>query len=150
MSPKRTLKQYLRPAIPLLILFRQDLGVGFAVRIEQVFAALLPRFPELGRCDVPVRPAFFENGMHVLAELLQSRPPKEPIAVVDFVNDKTRFEHDHMGDHRIVIGVSIFRYVEVLLDDAPGVRKERPVGPDPAAIFIRLDDVIGADCNKTA
>jgi hypothetical protein len=105
---------------------------------------------ELGRCDVPVRPAFFENGTQVLAELLQSRPPKEPIAVVDFVNDKTRFKHDHMGDHGIVIGVSVFRYVEVLLDYAPRVRKERPMGPDPAAIFIRLDDVISADRNKAA
>jgi hypothetical protein len=134
----------------LLILFRKNLGVGFAIRVEQVLAALLPRLFQLWRCNVPVRPAFLENGTQVLAELLQRRPPKEPIAIVDLVNDKTRFKHDHMGDHGIVIGVGIFRYVEILLDDAPGVRKERPMGTDPAAIFIRLDDVISADCNKAA
>src|ERR1700743_2095197 len=50
----------------------------------------------------------------------------------------------------IVIGVGIFRYVEILLDDAPRVRKERPTGTDSAAIFIRLDDVVCADCNKAA
>jgi hypothetical protein len=111
---------------------------------------LLPRFLEFGRCDVPVRPAFLEHGTQVLAELLQRRPPKKPIAVVDLVNDKTRFKHDHMGDHGVVIGVGIFRYVEILLDYAPGVRKERPMGTDPAAILIRLDDVVCADCNKAA
>jgi hypothetical protein len=55
-----------------------------------------------------------------------------------------------MRDHGIVIGVSVFRYVEVLLDYAPRVRKERPMGPDPAAILIRLDDGVRADCNKMA
>ena len=41
----------------LLILFTESLGVRFAVRIEEFFAALLPRRLELGRCDVPVGPA---------------------------------------------------------------------------------------------
>ena len=52
-APRRT---------PLLILFTDRLGVGFAVRIEQVLAALLPRRLEFGRSDVPVRPAFLGNG----------------------------------------------------------------------------------------
>jgi hypothetical protein len=47
---------------PLLILFTDSLGVGFAVRIEEVLAALLPRCLEFGRCDVPVWPAFLGNG----------------------------------------------------------------------------------------
>jgi hypothetical protein len=47
---------------PILILFTDSLGVGFAVRIEEVLAALLPRRLEFGRCDVPVWPAFLGNG----------------------------------------------------------------------------------------
>ena len=46
----------------LLILFTDSLGVGFAVRIEEVLAALLPRRLEFGRCDIPVWPAFLGNG----------------------------------------------------------------------------------------
>ena len=46
---------------PLLILFSKSLSVGFAVRIEEVLAALLPRRLEFGRCDVPVWPAFLAN-----------------------------------------------------------------------------------------
>jgi hypothetical protein len=49
-------------AAPLLILFTDSLGVGFAVRIEQVLAALLPRRLEFRRCDVPVWPTFLGNG----------------------------------------------------------------------------------------
>ncbi len=46
----------------LLVLFSDSLGVGFAVRIEEFLAALLPRRLEFGRCDVPVWSAFFGNG----------------------------------------------------------------------------------------
>ena len=49
-------------AIPLLILFIESLDVRFAVRIEELLAAFLPRRFEFGRCDVPVRPAFLGNG----------------------------------------------------------------------------------------
>jgi hypothetical protein len=48
-------------AMLLLILFTESLNVRFAVRIEKVFAALLPRRFHFGRCDVPVRPAFLGN-----------------------------------------------------------------------------------------
>ena|ERR1700690_377474 len=59
----------IRPA--LLILFTESLGVGFAVWIEELLAALLPRGFEFGRGVVPVRPAFPGNGVQVLAEILQ-------------------------------------------------------------------------------
>jgi hypothetical protein len=45
------------------------LNVRFAVRIVEFLAALLPRRFKFGRCDVPVRPAFFGNGTQVLAEI---------------------------------------------------------------------------------
>jgi hypothetical protein len=53
---------------PLLVLFTDGLGVGFAVGIEKFLTALLPRRLEFGRCDVPVRPAFLGSGTKVLAE----------------------------------------------------------------------------------
>ena len=45
----------------VLILFTESLDVRFTVGIEEFLATLLPRFFELGRCDVPVRPTFAEN-----------------------------------------------------------------------------------------
>src|SRR5271166_1514385 len=53
--------------ILLLVLFTESLDVRFAVRMEEVLAALLPRRLEFGRCDVPVWPAFLGNGTKVLA-----------------------------------------------------------------------------------
>jgi hypothetical protein len=50
------------PATPLLILFTKSLDVRFAVRIEEFFAAFLPRRFEFGRRDIPVRPAFLDDG----------------------------------------------------------------------------------------
>ncbi len=55
-----------------------------------------------------------------------------------------------MGDHWIVGRIRIFRDVEILLDDPPRVRKEGPMSADTGAIFVRLDDVVGADCDKAA
>jgi hypothetical protein len=81
-------------AIPLLILFTESLDVRFAVRIEEFLAALLPRRFEFGRCDVPVRPAFFGNGAQILTEIFHGGPTEEPIAVVDIINDKTHITTD--------------------------------------------------------
>src|SRR5215471_16220064 len=61
LPPKRIAPAVAPRRTPLLILFTDSLGVGFAVRIEQILAALLPRRLEFGRCDVPVRPAFLGN-----------------------------------------------------------------------------------------
>jgi len=80
-----------------------------------------------------------------LPELLDGRPAEEPIAVVDFIDDETGFENDRVRDHRIVNAVGVFGDVEILLDDAAGVGEKRPVGPDSAAIFIRLGDIVCAD-----
>ena len=48
--------------IPLLILFTKSLNVGFAIRVEEVLAALLPGRFEFGCGDVPIRPTFLGNG----------------------------------------------------------------------------------------
>jgi hypothetical protein len=76
-------------AIPLLLLFTESLDVRFAVRIEELLAAFLPRRFEFGRCDVPVRSAFFGNSTQVLAEIFHGGPTEKPIAVVDPINDET-------------------------------------------------------------
>jgi hypothetical protein len=55
-----------------------------------------------------------------------------------------------MGDHRIVGRISIFGDVEIFLDNTPCIREERPVGADSTPIFIRLSDIVGADCDKAA
>ena len=95
-------------AIALLILFAERLYVCFAVRIEEFFAALLPRPSKFGSCDVPVRPAFLRNGAQVLAEIFQSGPAEEPVAVINLINDQAGLEDYHVGDHRIVDWVGVF------------------------------------------
>src|SRR3974390_1203034 len=119
---------------PLLILFTESLDVGFAVRIKEVLAALLPRRPEFGRCNVPVWPAFLGNDTKILAEFFHRGPAEEPVAIVDFINDKAGLEDNHMRDHRIMGRIRVFGDVEVLLDDTPRVREEGPVSDDTAAI----------------
>ena len=55
-----------------------------------------------------------------------------------------------MRDHRIVVRIRVFGDVEIFLDDTPHVGEERPVGTNPAATFIRLNDIVGADRDKSA
>ena len=55
-----------------------------------------------------------------------------------------------MRDHRIVVRIRVFGDVEIFLDDTPHVGEERPVGTNPAATFIRLSDIVGADRDKSA
>src|ERR1700730_14095600 len=105
--------------ILLLVLFTESLDVRFAVRIEEVLAALLPRRLEFGRRDVPVWPAFLGNGTKVLAEISHSGPAEVPVAVVDLIDDETGLEDNHMGDHRIVDRIRILGDVEIFLDDTP-------------------------------
>src|SRR6266481_5542866 len=113
-----------------LRLFTESLDVRLAVRIEEFLAALLPRRFELGRCDVPVRPALLGNSAKVVAELFESGAAEEPVAVVDFVNDQTGLEDKHVGDHGIVERIGVLGDVEVFLDFTPRIGEERPVGAD--------------------
>jgi hypothetical protein len=55
-----------------------------------------------------------------------------------------------MGDHGIVERIRVFGDVEIFLDDPAGVGKERPLGTDAAAVFIRFGDVVCADGDKPA
>jgi hypothetical protein len=44
----------------------------------------------------------------------------------------------------------VFGDVEIFLDDTPRIGKERPVGADSTAIFIRHGDSVRADRHKPA
>ena len=134
----------------VLILFAESLGVGLAIGVEKFFATLLPGRSQFGRRDVPVRPALSGNSMQVLAEIFDSRPAEEPVAVVDFMNDKTGLEDNHVGDHGIVDGIGVFGDIEIFLDHAPRVGEKRPMGANPATILIRLGDVVRANRDQPA
>jgi hypothetical protein len=124
----------------LLILFGKGLGVRFAVGIEEFLTALLPRSSELGRCDIPIRPAFLRNRTQILPEIFRRGAAKEPVTHVDFVDDETQFEQNRVRDHRVVIRIGLLRDIEVLLHNAPGVGEKRPVRIDPGPEFIRLSN----------
>ena len=128
-SPRGALLEGSR-SLPLLILFTESLGVRFAVRIEDFLTALLPRCFELRRGDIPVRPTFPSNGTQVLAQIFQRGATQEPVAVVDFINDKTGLQDDYVGDHGIVERIGVLGNVEIFLDGPPHVGEERPVGAD--------------------
>src|SRR6266478_1847516 len=100
----------------LLVLFTESLHVCFAVRIEELLAALLPCSLEFGRCDVPVWTALPVNGTQVLAKIFRRGSTEEPVAHVNLVNDKTRLEHKRVRDHRIMVGIGILNDVEIFLD----------------------------------
>ncbi len=134
----------------MLILFTESLDVGFAVGIEKFLTALLPRRFELGHCDVPIRPAFLDNGTQVLAEIFQSGPAEEPVAHVDLIYDKAGLEDDHVRDHGIVQRIGVFDDIEIFLDFTRWIREKRPVGTDSGAKFIRLSDIIGGNRDKPA
>src|SRR5260221_4709135 len=86
----------------------------------------------------------------MLAEIFHRGTTEEPVAVVDLVYDKARFEDNDMWDHRIVERICVLGDVEILLDFTPRVRKERPLRTDSAAIFIRLSDTVGANRDQAA
>ena len=46
--------------------------------------------------------------------------------------------------------IGVFGDIEVFMDFTPRVGEERPVGADTCAIFIRLRDIVGADCDQPA
>jgi len=85
-----------------------------------------------------------------VAKIVHRGPSEVPVAVVDLVNDETRFENNHIRDHRIVDGIGVFDDVEVFLNDPSRIGEEGPVGADPAAIFVRASDVVGADRDEPA
>ena len=95
-------------------------------------------------------PAFFDNSTQILAEIFRRRPAKEPVAHVKLIYNEARLEDDGMRDHRIVVRIGVFDDVEVFLNDAPWIGQKRPVGADAAPKFIRLSDIVGADCDQPA
>src|SRR5947208_1424124 len=78
----------------LLVLLAESFSKGLAIWIKQLLAALLPGGFEAGRRDVPVRTTFPTHDAQVLTEILNRRPSKEPVAVVDIVNDTAGLQHD--------------------------------------------------------
>ena len=81
----------------------------------------------------------------VAPEVVERRPPPEPVAVVDRVDDEPRLEHERVRDHRVVVGVGVLLDVEVLLDDAPRVGEERPLGADRVAELLERVVRVGRD-----
>ncbi len=95
--------------------------VRFVVGIKQFFIPVLPRSFQVRICDIPIGSRFSENRTQVLAEIFDCGSAKEPVAVVDLVNDETRFKHDRVWDHRIVQRIRVFSDIEVSLNYTPGV-----------------------------
>src|SRR5258706_567106 len=112
--------------------------------------ASLPLDFEFRRRYVPVRTTFLQHSAQVLPKLFDGRPAKKPVAIIDLEDNETWFEDDDMRDHGIVLGVSVLGDVEIFLDNTPRVGKEGPVGIDATAIFIRLSNIVGADCDQPA
>src|SRR5206468_4301346 len=86
----------------------------------------------------------------VLPEFFQRRPAKEPVAIVNLVNNHAWLEHDRMRDHRIMPRVRVLGYVEALLNLATRIGEKRPVCADAGTKLIRLGDVVRANRDQPA
>ena len=91
------------------------------VGVKEILITLLPRCFQVRMCDIPIGPALSENCTQVLAKFFDCGSTKEPIAVVNLVNDKTGLKHDRVRNHRIMQRVRVFGNVEVFLNYSPGV-----------------------------
>jgi hypothetical protein len=87
---------------------------------------------------------------HIDLDQRVTAPRYAIVMVVDLINDKTGLEDNHVGDHGIVGRISVFGDIEIFLDNTRWVGEEGLVGADPAAIFIRLSDIVRADRDKPA
>ena len=108
---------------------------------------MLPRCFQIRICDIPIGSTLSENCTQILAKILDCGSAKEPVAVVDLVNDETRFKHDRMWDHRIVQRIRVFGNIEIFLNYTAGIGQERPVGANSTSKFIGLNDVVCSDCD---
>jgi hypothetical protein len=127
-----------------------SLLVCSVVGVKKFLIALLPRRFQVRICDIPIGATFSENRTQILTEIFDCGSAKEPVAVVDLVNDETRLKHDRVRDHRIVERIRVFSDIEVSLNYTPGVGEERPVGANSAAKFIGLNNIVGSDCDQSA
>jgi hypothetical protein len=127
-----------------------SLLVCLIVGVKEFLITVLPRSFQLRTCDIPIGATFSKNRTQILAEILSCGSAKEPVAVVDLVNEETRFKHDRMWDHRIMHRIRVFANIEVFLNDPPGVGQEGPVGANSTSKFIGLNDVVGSDRDQSA
>ena len=115
------------------------------VGVKECLITLLPRCFQFRMCDIPIGPALSENGTQILAKVFDGGSTKEPVAVVDLVNDKTRPKHDRVWNHWIMQGVRVFGNIEIFLNYTPGVGEKRPMRANPAAKFSRFNNTVGSD-----
>ena len=119
--------------------------VGSVVGVKEFLITVLPRRFQVRICDIPIGSTFYENRTQILAKILDCGSAKEPVAVVDLVNDKTGLKHERVWNHWIMQGVRVFGNIEVFLNYTPGVGQERPVRANSAAKFTRLNNIVGSD-----
>ena len=113
--------------------------------MERRQLARIPSFAQSRSLEIPVRTDLARHGPQVMPEVDDGRPPPEPIAVIDAVNDESRFEHQSVRNHRIMFGVGVLRDIEILLNYSAGVGEERPLRADRCSELLDCVVVIGGD-----
>src|ERR1700683_2304015 len=105
--------------------------------------ARVPSLAEPRGTQIPVGADLASHGPQVVPEIDDIRPPPEPIAVIDAVDDESWFEHECVRNHRIMLRVGILRDVEVLLNRSFGVGEEGPLGTHRRAELLASGGVSG-------
>src|SRR3954471_8316754 len=113
--------------------------------VEARVVARVPGLPQSGRAQVPVGSDLAGDVAQVVPEVVEGGAPPEPVAVVYAMDDEAGPEHDGVGNHRVVVRVGVLLDVEVLLDDAPGVGEEGPLGADRVAELLEGVVLVGRD-----
>src|SRR5580692_6545838 len=105
----------------------------------------IPCLAESRSTQIPVWADFTRHGAQVAPKIGDRRTAPEPVAVIDAVDHETRFEHERMRDHRIVLGVGVLLNVEILLNRSTGVCKECPHGSDRRTELLERMVIVGRD-----
>src|SRR6478672_1653456 len=86
--------------------------------------ARIPCLAKSRSAEVPVGTDFSGHGAQVVPKINDRRTSPKPVAVIDAVDHQAGLEHERMRDHRIIFGVGIFLYVEILLNRSVGIGKK--------------------------
>src|SRR3954463_7506990 len=101
---------------PASVLAASDMRRSVPVGIKAGLVATRPGCPLARTFDIPVGAASLEDRAQIETQLLDGRPAKEPVAVVDLVDAQAGLEHQRVGDHGIVMRVGVFLDLEIFLD----------------------------------
>ena len=121
---------------------RYSLSLARGIWIEVRLFVGIPRFTHSQGGEIPIWPDVHRGFPKVLTQVLNRWSTKEPVTVVDLEYLKTRLEYDRVRDHGVVMRVCVLLDIQIFLNFAVIVRKERPLSVQSGTKLIGLQQII--------